>query len=118
MEGEEMVLTLVRKCAFEEDEELEHDELWGMPKEKQFFDILKKYGITEYWCSKEFDPSEDFPVGAVFLPTDDAAPELELYDLYTRMEEYTDECCPAVVSMGRKILKRATLLQKIWRDER
>ena len=102
MEGEEMALTLVRKCAFEEDEELEHDELWGMPKEKQFFDILKKYGITEYWCSKEFDPSEDFPVGAVFLPTDDAAPELELYDLYTRMEEYTDECCPAVVSMGAK----------------
>ena len=73
---------------------------WG--KEKQFFDILKKYGITEYWCSKEFDPSEDFPVGSVFLLTDDAAPELELYDLYTRMEEYTDECCPAVVSMGAK----------------
>ena len=36
------------------------------------------------------------------MPTDDAAPELELYDLYTRMEEYTDECCPAVVSMGAK----------------
>ena len=45
-----MALTLVRKCAIEEDEELEHDELWGMPKEKQLFDILKKYGITEYWC--------------------------------------------------------------------
>ena len=51
---------------------------------------MKNLRITEYWCSKEFDPSEDFPVGAVFLPTDDAAPELELYDLYTRMEEYTD----------------------------
>ena len=64
--------------------------------------LVRKYGITEYWCSKEFDPSEDFPVGSVFLLTDDAAPELELYDLYTRMEEYTDECCPAVVSMGAK----------------
>ena len=60
-----MALTLVRKCAFEEDEELEHDELWGMPKEKQFFDILKKYGITDYLCSEEFDPSEEFSGGSV-----------------------------------------------------
>ena len=97
-----MALTLVRKCAIEEDEELEHDELWGMPKEKQFFDILKKYGITEYWCSKEFDPSEDFPVGAVFLPTDDAAPALEIYDLYTRIDVCPDEYCPVTVTNGSK----------------
>ena len=64
--------------------------------------FLKSMELQSIGASKEFDPSEDFPVGAVFLSTDDAAPELELYDLYTRMEEYTDECCPAVVFMGAK----------------
>ena len=78
---------------FEEDEEFEHDELWRLPKEKQFFDILKKYGITEYWCSKEFDLSEDFPVGSVLLPTDEGAPAVEISDLYTKMVEYTQEYC-------------------------
>lgn len=62
-------------------------------KEKQFFDILKKYDITEYWCSKEFDPSEDFPVGSVLLPTDEGAPAVEISDLYTKMVEYTQEYC-------------------------
>ena len=64
-----------------------------MSKEKQFFDILKKYDITEYWCSKEFDPSEDFPVGSVLLPTDEGAPAVEISDLYTKMVEYTQEYC-------------------------
>ena len=73
---------------------------WG--KEKQFFDILKKYGITEYWCSKEFDPSEDITVGSVFLPTDDAAPALEIYDLYTRIDVCPDEYCPVTVTNGSK----------------
>ena len=62
-------------------------------KEKQFFDILKKYDITEYWCSKEFEPSEDFPVGSVLLPTDEGAPAVEISDLYTKMVEYTQEYC-------------------------
>ena len=69
---------------------------------KEFINILRSYGITEYWCSKGFDPSEDFPVGAVFLPTDDAAPALEIYDLYTRIDVCPDEYCPVTVTKGSK----------------
>ena len=71
-------------------------------KEKQFFDILKKYGITEYWCSKEFDPSEDFPGGSIHLPTDDPKPALELYDLYTIIDVCPDEYCLVMVTKGSK----------------
>lgn len=54
-----------------------------MSKEKQFFDILKKYGITEYWCSKEFDPSDEYPKNELLLPTNDPNPALSIIDLYT-----------------------------------
>ena len=53
-----------------------------MSKEKQFFDILKKYGITEYWCSKEFDPQDEYPGYRVVLPTENPKPANDLYDLY------------------------------------
>lgn len=58
-----------------------------MSKEKQFFDILKKYGITEYWCSKEFDPKDEYPGYKVVIPTNDPKPANDIYDLYTPREE-------------------------------
>lgn len=72
-----------------------------MSKEKQFFDILKKYGITEYWCSKEFDPKEDFPRTELLLPTDNPEPAVNVIDLYTD-EKDPEGFCPLFVIKGSK----------------
>ena len=66
-----------------------------MSKEKQFFDILKKYGITEYWCSKEFDPSDEYPKNELLLPA------LSIIDLYTDENDPEGYCSLFVLKSSK-----------------
>lgn len=72
-----------------------------MSKEKQFFDILKKYDITEYWCSKEFDPSDEYPTTELLLPTDNPEPAVSIIDLYTDEKDPEGYCSLFVLKSNK-----------------
>ena len=53
---------------------------------KEFINILRSYGITEYWCSKGFDPGADEPCGEVLLPTGHSGSAARVYDLFNETD--------------------------------
>ena len=55
-------------------------------QEKEFINILRSYGITEYWCSKGFDPGADEPCGELLLPTDHSGCAARVYDLFNETD--------------------------------
>lgn len=59
-----------------------------MGKGKQFLDILKKYGITEYWCDKDFDINEEHPYSEIVIPTKEWGVIREIRSLYN---DYSDD---------------------------
>lgn len=38
---------------------------------KKVFDYLRSKGIHEIWVSSDVDFSEEYPVGSIYIPTDD-----------------------------------------------
>ena len=38
-----------------------------MSKEERFYEILKKYGVKEFWCSHEMDLSLKYPLGVLYV---------------------------------------------------
>ena len=55
-------------------------------QEKEFINILRSYGITEYWCSKGFDPGADEPCGELLLPTGHSGSAARVYDLFNETD--------------------------------
>ena len=55
-------------------------------QEKEFINILRSYGITEYWCSKGFDPGADEPCGKLLLPTGHSGCVARVYDLFNETD--------------------------------
>ncbi|MEI3139172.1 MAG: hypothetical protein V8T31_06305 [Lachnospiraceae bacterium] len=55
-------------------------------QEKEFINILRSYGITEYWCSKGFDPGADEPCGELLLPTGHSGCAARVYDLFNETD--------------------------------
>ena len=55
-------------------------------QEKEFINILRSYGITEYWCSKGFDPGADKPCGELLLPTGHSGCAARVYDLFNETD--------------------------------
>ena len=53
---------------------------------KEFINILRSYGITEYWCSKGFDPGADKPCGKLLLPTGHSGCSARVYDLFNETD--------------------------------
>lgn len=53
---------------------------------KEFINILRSYGITEYWCSKGFDPGADEPCGELLLPTGHSGCAARVYDLFNETD--------------------------------
>ena len=85
-----------------------------MSREKQFFDILKKYGITEYWCSREFDPSDEYPKDELLLPTNDPDPALSIIDLYTDEKDPEGYCSLFVLKSSKD--SNNLSIQRDWRE--
>ena len=59
-----------------------------MSKGKQFLDILKKYGVTEYWCDKDFDIDEEHPYNEIVIPSKEWGVIREIRSLYN---DYSDD---------------------------
>ena len=56
-------------------------------KEKQFYEILKKYGVKDYWCSSGFDPASSQPCGTVVFRSNISRCILpELFEMYNDIE--------------------------------
>ena len=59
-----------------------------MGKGKQFLGILKKYGVTEYWCDEDFDIDEEHPYNEIVIPTKNWDVIREIRSLYN---DYSDD---------------------------
>lgn len=57
-------------------------------KRDKFLNILKKYGVKEYWCTPEFNPGEEHPYGMLVFPFKNASMFCEIDDLYN---DYTED---------------------------
>lgn len=66
-------------------------------KGKKFVNILKKYGITEYWCDEDFDINEEHPFATVVVPKHDWSLTLEIQELYN---DYSDDNSSLLRVMG------------------
>ena len=56
-------------------------------KEKQFYEILKKYGVKDYWCTKEFSPSDSQPCGVIVFRSDiNHCIATKLFEMYNDIE--------------------------------
>lgn len=59
-----------------------------MSKGKQFLDILRKYGVSEYWCDKDFDIDEEHPYTELVIPAKGWDVIREIRALYN---DYSDD---------------------------
>lgn len=56
-------------------------------KEKQFYNILKSYGVKDYWCSSGFDPASSQPCGGiVFRSNINHCIATKLFEMYNDIE--------------------------------
>lgn len=53
-----------------------------MSVKSQFLGLLRKNGISEYWCSEDFDPNEKHPKGRLLIETESIRVMDELAQLY------------------------------------
>lgn len=53
-----------------------------LSKKNKFYNILRKYGITGYWCDREFDLSEGVTMGSICIDYNDLDS-----DLFTELDE-------------------------------
>lgn len=59
-------------------------------KEKQFYEILKKYGVKDYWCTSGFNPSDSQPGGTLIFRSElSSGLCIELEDMYNDIETDT-----------------------------
>ena len=72
-----------------------------MAGEEMAHTLVRKYGITEYWCSKEFDPSDEYPGNELLLPTNDPNPALSIIDLYTDENDPEGYCSLFVLKSSK-----------------
>lgn len=71
-----------------------------MSKGKQFLDILKKYGVTEYWCDEDFDINEEHPFVNILIPSSDTNLIMEVTFLYNDYDN-EDTCLAHVSGMDK-----------------
>lgn len=51
-------------------------------KKDEFLQILRKYGITEYWCDPFFHPEREHPVASIVFPVNNPHLSEEVDNLY------------------------------------
>lgn len=53
-----------------------------LSKKDRFYTVLRKYGVTGYWCDREFDLSEGVTKGIICIDYNDSES-----DLFTELDE-------------------------------
>jgi hypothetical protein len=54
-----------------------------MDKELQFKNVLKSFGVTKCYLSKEFDFNDKYPCGKIYVDVDSNDLDIEIYKLFT-----------------------------------
>lgn len=59
-------------------------------KKERFYEILKKYGVSEFWCNKDFDLSEEYPCGELYIDCKNTEMKSDLYTLFNESTSEDD----------------------------
>ena len=59
-----------------------------MNKKEMFYALLRKYGVSEYWCDPYFDPARDHPAASLLLGTVNPVLSEKIDNLYN---DYSNE---------------------------
>lgn len=81
-------------------------------KEKQFYEILKKYNVKDYWCSSEFNPKDKNPCGTiVFDENVMCGIDSEISDLFN---DYDNDVLYVYIYMADKTTIKSYTMDKIY----
>lgn len=58
-----------------------------MGKKEQFEKLLKDAGVTEYWCSSDFNPCMKYPNTKIVIPIINYKLAVSILDLYNDYED-------------------------------
>lgn len=71
-----------------------------MNKGTQFLNILKRYGITEYWCDSDFNINEEHPFVNILIPSSNTSLIMEVTFLYNDYDN-EDTCLANITGMDK-----------------